>query len=122
MPVTVRTVFIIDDDKSVLRALRRLIRSAGFNVMAFATAEEFLQAAERPTPDCLILDVHLPGMTGLELQERLIAEGRRIPIVLITAFPDGGTRERAQKAGAIAFLQKPFEDQALLDAVALCMN
>lgn len=120
MPGTKRTVFIIDDDESVLRALRRLIGSAGFQVVAFATAEEFLHAAELPTPDCLILDVHLPGMSGLDLQAQLAAKGRRVPIVFITAFLDDATSKRARKAGAIAILQKPFENQALLDAVALC--
>lgn len=122
MPVTERTVFIIDDDESVLRALRRLIGSAGFKVVTVATAEEFLHAADQAAPACLILDVHLPGMGGLDLQARLAADGLDVPIVFISAGIDDATRERARKAGAIAYLQKPFEDQALLDAVALCMN
>src|SRR5262249_12460193 len=81
------------------------------------TAEEFLRAPARPAPDCLILDVHLPGLSGPELYERLRAEGRCIPVVFITAYGDELTGEQALGAGAIAFLQKPFEEQALLDQV-----
>ena len=110
-------IAIIEDDASVRRALRRLFRSVGRDVATFATAEEFLQAAGPPAPACLILDVHLPGLSGLELQERLNAEGRELPIVFITAYEDEPAREQALQAGAIAFLQKPFEEQALLDAM-----
>jgi len=113
-----QTIFIIDDDASVRRALRRLIRSVGLNVVTFATAEEFLQSPEQPVPDCLILDVHLPGLSGFELQERLTAEGRSIPIVFITAYADDPAGARAVPAGTVAFLKKPFEEQSLLDAVA----
>ncbi len=122
MPMVEQTVFIIDDDESLLRVLRRLFESTGFRVATFASAEDFLCAADLPMPDCLILDVHLPEMSGLDLQARLAAEGRDIPIIFITAFMHETTRERAQKAGAVAYLQKPFEEQALLDAVALCMH
>jgi FixJ family two-component response regulator len=115
---TQQTIFIIDDDDSVRRALRRLIRSVGLNVSTFATAEEFLQAPQELAPDCLILDVHLPGLSGLELQERLLTEGRGVPIVFITAYAGEEGGERALRAGAVAFLEKPFEEQALLDAVA----
>jgi FixJ family two-component response regulator len=110
-------IVVVDDDASVRRALRRLLRSAGRDVEAFATAEEFLQSTDEETPGCLVLDVHLPGLSGLELQERLTSDGRGIPIIFITAYGDDGMRERALRAGAIAFLQKPFEEQALLDAV-----
>jgi len=114
---TVQTIIIVDDDDSVRRALRRLLRSAGLNVVAFATAEEFLQSAPQPAPGCLVLDVHLPGLSGLGLQERLRAEGRRIPVIFITAYGDQTMQERALQAGAIAFVAKPFEERALLDAV-----
>jgi two-component system, LuxR family, response regulator FixJ len=117
MPPTRHTVYIIDDDDSVRRALRRLIRSVGLKVETFATAEEFLQSSIQPAPGCLILDLHLPGMSGLELQERLNTEGRGVPIVIVTAYPEEPVRELALEAGAIAFLQKPFEEQSLLDAV-----
>jgi FixJ family two-component response regulator len=111
------TVFIIDDDASVRRALGRLIRSAGLHAETFATAEEFLRHPERPEPGCLILDLHLPGLCGLGLQERLKAEGRCVPIVFISADTDERARERALRAGAVAFLHKPFEEQELLGAV-----
>jgi FixJ family two-component response regulator len=110
------TIFIIDDDESVRRALRRLMRSLGLDATTFATAEEFLQSPQ-PAPDCLILDVHLPGLSGLELQERLTAEDRGVPIVFITAYADDQMGERALHAGAVAFLEKPFEEQTLLEAV-----
>jgi FixJ family two-component response regulator len=112
-----QTVFIIDDDKSVRKALRRLIRSVGFQVEAFATAEEFLQAPAHPAPGCLILDVDLPGLSGLELHQQLIAEGRGVPIVFITAFANGQMRETALRSGAVAFLEKPFEERSLLGAI-----
>jgi FixJ family two-component response regulator len=110
-----QTIFLIEDDESVRRALRRLIRLAGWTVETFATAEEFLQAPEQPAPDCLILDLHLPGLSGLELQQRLHAEGRIIPIIFITAHGNDCMRDQALQAGAIAFLQKPFEERALLN-------
>jgi FixJ family two-component response regulator len=120
-------ITIIDDDESVRRALRRLIKSLGLNVETFATPEEFLEGlivhdsqAEvlAPAPArCLILDVHLPGLSGLELQRRLNAEAKNVPIVFITAYPDDRARDQAMQAGAVAFLYKPFEEQALLNAV-----
>jgi FixJ family two-component response regulator len=120
-------ITIIDDDESVRRALRRSIRSLGISVETFATAEEFLKDllvpdsgagnAKRGATRCLILDVHLPGLSGLELQARLRAERRELPIVFITAFRDARAQEQALQTGAVAFLHKPFEEQALLEAV-----
>jgi FixJ family two-component response regulator len=112
-----QTIFIIDDDQSVLRAVGRLIRAAGMDTVTFVTAEEFLALPQRPAAGCLILDVHLPGLSGLELQQRLSAEGRSIPIVFITAFEDEQARGQALGAGAVAFLQKPFGEVSLLEAV-----
>jgi FixJ family two-component response regulator len=117
MPETLPTICIIEDDDSVRRALGRLLRSVGLGVEAFATAEEFLQCFTQTQPSCLILDVHLPGLSGLELQQRLHDEGRTIPIVVITAYADEKVREQAFQAGAIAFLPKPFEELSLLQAV-----
>jgi FixJ family two-component response regulator len=110
-------VFIIDDDPSVRRALRRLLRAAGWSVATFANAEEFVDSPAEIAPGCLVVDVHLPGLSGLELQARLRAEGRDLPIVFITAYEDSLARTEALQAGAIAFLQKPFNDGLLLDAV-----
>jgi FixJ family two-component response regulator len=110
-------IFIIDDDESVRRALRRLVQSVGWVAETFATAEDFLQSAGPAIPACLILDMHLPGLSGLELQERLRAEGRGVPVVFITAYGNDKMRAAALAAGAIAFLEKPFEEQSLLTAV-----
>jgi FixJ family two-component response regulator len=112
-----QTVCVIDDDASVLRALGRLLRSVGFHAATFPTAEAFLECAEAAAARCLVVDVHLPGLGGLDLQERLRAEGRDVPVVFITAFGDERARARALRAGALAFLEKPFGEQALLDAV-----
>jgi FixJ family two-component response regulator len=116
------TVSVIDDDESVRRALGRLIRSFGLNVETFASAEEFLTPGERRAPACLILDMRMPGMSGLELQERLTAAGRRIPVVFIAGHPDESARRDALAAGAVEFLQKPFDDRVLLDAVARALE
>lgn len=112
------TISVIDDDESVRKAVRRLIRSAGWDAEAFASAEEFLAAAGRRTPACLILDVRMRGMSGLELQRRLASSARPIPIVFITAHEDEAARRAALEAGAVDFLQKPFDDRVLLDSVA----
>jgi FixJ family two-component response regulator len=110
-------ICIIDDDDSIRRALQRLIRSAGWDAEMFATAEDFLESAKLRKPACLILDVHLPGLSGLQLQARLHAEDRNVPVVFISAYADEHMREAALRGGAVAFLEKPFEDQPLLDAV-----
>jgi FixJ family two-component response regulator len=115
-------VFIIDDDDSVRRALRRLFRAAGLDTETFATAEEFLRSGTGQVPDCLVLDQHLPGMSGLELQERLRSEGRALPVVFISAYEEERARDLALQAGAVAFLQKPFEERDLLDAVARALH
>ena len=122
MAGTGQTVVIIDDDDSVRRALCRLLRSVGLTTAPFATAEEFLQTPPQPAPGCLVLDVHLPGLGGLELHERLKAEGPCPPVVFITAYGNDRMPKLALSRGAIAFLTKPFEEKALLDAVAGAMH
>jgi|SRR5579871_1168817 len=117
MPETPRTIGIIEDDESVRRALRRLFLSIGFEVQVFVTAEEFLQSLSQMLPSCLVLDVNLPGLSGLELQQRLCTEGWHVPIVIITAYASDKVREQAIRAGAIAFLPKPFDESSLLQAV-----
>ncbi len=112
------TICIIDDDGSVRDALRRLMDSAGMEAEAFASAEEFLASASLPRATCLILDVRMPGMDGLELQRRLSLRGSRTPIIFISAHADEEMRSRAMKAGAAAFFVKPFRNDALLDAVS----
>ena len=93
----------------------------GLTATAFATAEKFLELTREPAPGCVIVDVQLPELSGLELQKRLTAEGRGVPIVFITAYGDDQTRDLALRDGAIAFLQKPFEERLLLDAVVRAM-
>jgi FixJ family two-component response regulator len=111
------TVFVVDDDPSVRKALRRLMRSAGFEVLAFDSAEEFLEFSRCGAPGCVVLDVQMPGMNGLDLQDRLTDAGSKLPLVFITAYEDDHVRARAMNAGATEFLQKPFDDKALLNAI-----
>jgi FixJ family two-component response regulator len=110
-------VFIVDDDESVRRALRRLFKSVGLPVETFASAAEFLDCGHAEEGGCLVLDVRMPGVSGLELQSRLKAAASTLPIVFITAHDDPAAREQALNDGAVAFLQKPFEDEALVEVV-----
>jgi FixJ family two-component response regulator len=113
----IQKVSIVDDDESVREALRNLLKSVGFQADAFASAEEFLAAGELAGTACLILDVRMPGMSGIELQDRLSESRRVLPIVFISAHADEEARARALENGAIEFLQKPFSDEALLRAI-----
>ena len=115
-------VCVIDDDDSLLRALRRLLDATGFRVETFSSAEQFLASDHRGRADCLILDVHLGGLSGLDLQERLARSGVNTPVVIITAHDDPLTRERARRAGAIEYLRKPFDDESLIDAILRSMG
>jgi FixJ family two-component response regulator len=110
-------ISIIDDDDSVRESLRRLMRSVGFAVNVFASAEEFLDSDRLRNTDCLILDVRLPGMSGLELQRHLAASHSDIPIIFITSYEDDEVRARALNAGAVHYFLKPFNDEDLLDAI-----
>jgi FixJ family two-component response regulator len=110
-------ISIIDDDDSVRESLRRLMRSVGFAVNVFASAEEFLDSDCLRNTDCLILDVRLPGMSGLELQRHLATSHSDIPIIFITSYEDDDVRARALNAGAVDYFLKPFNDENLLDAI-----
>jgi RNA polymerase sigma factor (sigma-70 family) len=110
-------VFIVDDDASVRKGLERLVRSVGLRGKTFASAPEFLQCAASDSPSCLVLDVRMPGVSGLALQESLAAAGHRIPIIFITGHGDITMSVRAMKAGAVDFLPKPFNDQDLLESI-----
>jgi FixJ family two-component response regulator len=109
-------VFVVDDDPSVRRGLERLLRSAGHRVESFASARDFLDRPEHDGPRCLVLDVRMPGQSGLDLHDRLVASGRDIPVIFITGHADVPMAVRAMKAGAIDFLSKPFDDAELLGA------
>jgi FixJ family two-component response regulator len=115
-------VFIVDDDASVRDALKSLIRSVGLRVAAYGSAQEFLQAQQPDAPSCLVLDVRLPGMSGLELHRQLADNNVYIPVIIITAHGDIPMSVRAMKAGAIEFLTKPFRDQDLLDAIQTALD
>jgi FixJ family two-component response regulator len=110
-------VFVVDDDASIREALCSLIESTGLGVEAFASAQDFLQHKRPQTPACLVLDVRLPGLSGLELQRKLAPASKRIPIIFITGHGDIPMSVQAMKAGAVEFLPKPFSDDQLLDAI-----
>jgi RNA polymerase sigma factor (sigma-70 family) len=115
-------VFVIDDDASVRDALRSLIRSVGLEVELFGSAQEFLKRKPSETPSCLILDVRLPGISGLDFQRRLAATCVHTPIIFITGHGDIPMSVRAMKQGAVEFLTKPFRDQDLLDAIQVALE
>jgi len=110
-------VFVVDDDDSVRKALARLIRSVGLNVETFASAHEFLARGSHDGSACLILDVRMPGLSGLDLQKELAASGSTLSVIFITGHATIPMSVQAMRAGAVEFLEKPFEDQALIDAV-----
>jgi FixJ family two-component response regulator len=110
-------IAIVDDDLSVREALTSLVRSLGYAAIAFECAEDLLKSRRRRSVSCVIADVQMPGITGLELYHRLSASGNPIPTVLITAYPEDGARERALAAGVIGYLSKPFDENDLLACV-----
>src|SRR5262245_23656169 len=111
-------VAIVDDDELFRRSIERLVRSAGFRVATFGSAEEFLERGDLDGTACAVLDMKLPGMNGLDLQQRLITRPRPMPIVFVTAHDEAVMRANALRAGAIDFLKKPFDNSALLDALS----
>ena len=112
-----RLISIVDDDFSVRRAVGRLVKAAGYAVETFATAHAFLDSFPSDRTACLVLDIHLNGMSRFDLEERLRAERVAIPIIFITAHDDAATRDRARGSGAAGYLAKPFDGQALLDVI-----
>src|ERR1700742_542754 len=117
MPEKKAIVFVVDDDVSVREGLGSLIRSAGVWVETFASAQKFLDSPRSDVASCLVLDVRLPGLSGLDLQKRMAEANIEIPIIFITGHGDVPTSVRAMKAGAVEFLTKPFRDRDLLDAI-----
>jgi len=115
-------VFIVDDDRGVRQAVQDLVESVGLRAESFATCQEFMDREPTASPGCLVLDVRLPQMSGLDFQRKLAQAGRQIPIIFITAHGDIPMSVRALKAGAIEFLAKPFRDQDLLDAIQLALE
>jgi FixJ family two-component response regulator len=118
----VNMVVIVDDDDLMRSALQGLLKAVGLPARTFASAEEFLQSGEQHQTACLIADIRMPGMSGLELQARLNAEHCRIPTIFITAHGDAKMRMQALRAGAVEFLAKPFDDEALLESVRAALE
>jgi FixJ family two-component response regulator len=115
-------IVILDDDESVREATKFLVMSLGHPVLTFASAEEYLGSDQVSATSCLISDLKMPGMSGVELQKRLIADGHRIPIIFVTAFFEEEIRSRALRAGALGFLSKPFEDQSLIECLSKALQ
>jgi FixJ family two-component response regulator len=124
MDIQVKTklVAILDDDDSMRTALQGLLKAVGLHAQAFASAEEFLKSGQQHQTACLIADIRMPGMSGLELQAQLNAEHCRIPTIFITAHGDAKMRLQALRAGAVEFLSKPFDDEVLLDSVRAALE
>ena len=122
MPKTKTLISIVDDDESMREAVRGLMKSLGYTAEAFASAEEFLNSRQVPRTSCLIADVHMPGMTGLELYCRLVASGKTIPTILITAYPDDSVRKRALGGGIVGYLSKPFDENDLIACIRSSLN
>lgn len=110
-------VALVDDDASVRRALSRFLAASDMEVDSYATGFDFLESLSRRVPDCLVLDLQMPGMTGFELQRRLARDGVKLPVIIITAHDEPGARIKCQSAGAAAFLTKPLNGETLLDAI-----
>jgi FixJ family two-component response regulator len=117
-----RVVCIVDDDAALRRSLENLLTSLGFRVLAFESAEAFLASVDRGDIGCLLLDVRMPGMSGVDLLRHLAATGSRIPVIMLTAHGDDETRRRSLEAGATAFLEKPVRTPALLETVRRALS
>ena len=114
-------IFVVDDDTSVRNAVKRLIRSLGFTVETFDSAQAFLKHEPHDGPACLVLDIRMPGTSGIELQEQLAEAGVQMPIIFITGHGNIPMSVKAMKAGAVDFIEKPFEDQKLIDAIHMAI-
>ena len=115
-------ISIVDDDESVREAIKRLIRSLGYNACTFASANEFLKSEQVHDTSCIITDLQMPGLSGIDLQDILIARGHRTPIIFITAYPEENVRARAMKAGAVWFLSKPLNHDHLVGHLQNALN
>ena len=116
------TVHVVDDDASWRTSVQRLLSAAGYRVMLYASAEEFYRSDFKTSPGCLILDIRLPGISGFELQARLIASGVRMPVIFMTGQDRAGMEEYAMQLGASAYLRKPVDEETLLDAIRHAMK
>jgi FixJ family two-component response regulator len=110
-------ISIVDDDESVREATKSLVRSLGYKALTFGSAEEFLESGQMTATACLITDVQMPGLSGVELQDRLIADGHCIPMIFVSAFPDERLERQVLQSGAIGYLRKPFKEEHLIDYI-----
>jgi len=122
MRTTARMVAIVEDDPATRKSLERLVRANGYTTTALSSAEDFLQSGVGDHAVALILDIHLGGMSGIELRRRLLAAGSQLPVIFITAYEDQAIRAEAHATGCVDFLTKPFESSRLTDALERCMN
>jgi FixJ family two-component response regulator len=118
----VPSVAIVDDEEPIRKALRRLLRASGIDTQSYASGQEFLDAAPTQRPDCLVLDLHMPGMSGLQLLNTMRSARQNVPTVIITAHDEPETREQCLAAGACAYLRKPLEDRLLLNAISAAIR
>ena len=116
------SVAIVDDEEGIRKALGRLLRASGLEAESYASGQEFLDAAAALRPDCVVLDLHMPGLSGLQVLRKLKAAGQRLPIIIITAHDETQTREQCLAEGARAYLRKPLEDRVLLNAISAAMR
>jgi len=117
-----KLVVVVDDDRSMLRGVERLLNAYGFETAVFSSAEALLYSSATVEATCLVLDIHLGGMSGIELRRRLAADGSTVPVIFMTAFDDEITHREAVEAGCIAYLQKPFQAQSLIGAIKNAVN
>jgi FixJ family two-component response regulator len=117
-----RVIAIVEDDASVREALTNLMSSVGYDAVSYASGDEFMRSADRDSTACLITDVNMPGMTGLQLHQKLVKSGFRIPTVFMTAFPDEAVRTKVAQAGVDCYLTKPFREEELLGCVRLALE
>ena len=122
MTRTTSLIAIVEDDEPIRKALRRLLRSAGMDVECFPSGVEFLESLTTEWPDCVVLDLHMPQMSGVEIQALLAASGATLPVVIITGHDSNDARTGAMAAHPVAYLRKPVNDQVLLDAIELALN
>jgi FixJ family two-component response regulator len=118
----VPSIAIVDDEEPIRKALQRLLRASGLEAEGYASGQDFLDAAAGQRPDCVVLDLHMPGMSGLQVLRKLQAVTPRLPTVIITAHDEAETREQCLAAGACAYLRKPLEDRLLLNAISAAMR
>ena len=120
--MTSNLISVVDDDESIRRSTKLLIESFGYRAAVFESAEIFLRSGQLYDTSCLIVDIHMPGINGLQLQSQLAAEGCSVPIILITAYGSTESRRQAMQAGAVAFLDKPFRDEQLLKSIRTALT